>query len=239
MTTEIISKENIDELIGHQKMIDSMAIDVKNLEKLISDKRQEIQQALQGVPSISHISRGREDILALVAIGKAGKADIDAFDKDATGIRNEHSIALKAASLIEEDNLQAIAGLERKLTEAKSKLDAISGKSKALLKTILLRQAESIATQYVAAAEDMRSHYLSILALNGLLISNNLAANGIVGLAQPLTVPSFNLAACRAIEHHNYHGVIYNDTLAYISGDVESINTQILDEIRKAGVKFL
>lgn len=226
-------------LLAHQVDIECLGNTIINLEDLIATKQREASAAAAAVPSIEHLSRTREDLLAAVAVGQATHGEVQAFDTKSEAEKKAHQEALATAKRIANEAEQAIAGLQRKLAEAQGELHALHGRDMSLLRAVVMHQAETTCHEYVKAALVVKAAYLRLTALDGLLKSKGLKPAGIIGGGVPINLPVFQLPACDGQFNPNYPESMFNDSQAYISGATEQAADDLLEALRASGVTLI
>ncbi|HUW27574.1 MAG TPA: hypothetical protein VMV97_03090 [Sulfuriferula sp.] len=226
-------------LLAHQADIECLGNTIINLEDLIATKQREASAAAAAVPSIEHLSRTREDLLAGVAVGQATHGEVQAFDTKSEAEKKAHQEALATAKRIANEASQAIAGLQRKLAEAQGKLHALHGRDMSLLRAVVMNQAETTCHEYVKAALAVKAAYLRLTALDGLLKSKGLKPAGIISGGVPINLPVFQLPACEGQFNPNWPDSIFSDSLAYVSGATNQAADDLLEELRAIGVTLI
>lgn len=227
------------QLLAHQGEIESLDKAITNLEALIAAKQLEVREAACAVPSIEHLYRAREDLLAAVSVGQATHGEVEAFDTRCEAEKKAHQAALATAKSVENEVSQAIAGLQRKLSEAHEKRHALHSMDMSLLHSVVMNQAETTGREYVQAALAVKAAWLRLTALDGLLRSKGLKPEGIVGISFQLNLPVFNLRACDGQFNPNYPESIFSDFLAYNGGATEQAADELMEELRATGVTLI
>lgn len=226
-------------ILAHQEAISDIDAVIANVSTLIAARQEEIVVAEAAIPSIDHLLRAREDLLASVAIGQAKSGDIKAFDAKIEGERQAHQEASAKAKRIAEEASQAIAGLQRKLTDAQEKCQAMHGKDQGLLREVVINHAETTGHAYVQAVLAVKDAYLRLIALDGLLKNKGLRPMGIIGTGVPINLPSFQLPACEGQYNRNYPEILFSDFLAYTSGASDQAHSDMLDELHALGITLI
>lgn len=232
-------RNDISMILAHQGEMEALSSTIANLETLISAKQREVQQAAAAVPSIEHLARTREDLLADFAVGQATAGEVNAFDAKSEAEKLAHQEAQAKAKRIAEDEAQAIAGLQRKLADAQEKLLALHAKDQGLLRNLLMSQAEAAGRDYVQAAKAITAAYLRLTALDGMLKQRGLKPAGIIGGGVPINLPVFQLAACDGQYHPNWPDSIFSDFLAYSSGATDQAAGDLREELQNLGVTLI
>ena len=226
-------------ILAHQEAISDIDAVIANLSALIAARQNEIADAEAAIPSIDHLVRAREDLLASVAIGQAKSGEIKAFDTKSEAERQAHQEASAKAKRTAEEASQAIAGLQRKLTDAQEKRHDLHSKNQWLLRDVLMSRAESTGHAYVQAVLAIKDAYLRLVALDGMLKTKGLRPVGIIGHGVPINLPSFQLPACEGQYNRNYPETLFSDFLAYTSGATDQAHSVLLDELQALGVTLI
>jgi len=226
-------------ILAHQEAISDNDAVIANLSALIAARRGEIADAEAAIPSIDHLLRAREDLLASVAIGQAKSSDIKAFDAKSEAERQAHQEASAKAKHTAEEASQAIAGLQRKLSDAEEKRQSLHSKDQGFLRDVLMNRAESTGQAYVQAVLAVKDAYLRLIALDGLLKSKGLRPAGIISACVPIHLPTFPLLACDGHYNPNYPDSLFSDFLAYTSGASDQAAIDLQDQLQALGVTLI
>jgi len=186
--------------------------EVVDAERIVDELRVAIQNtnfALEKLNSFTTVLPSlviqRENVLADIAMGMDKQAELNQLDTDICteeSRKREHEEAVaKACSTLK----PALAGLQRKLTDAESELILLKEKKPTVIEGFLKSEAERLATSYVETAVNLARQLERIVAIGSMIksyggnIFNNYSS-------QTLTVPLFSLAACLDNTHPAYRG---------------------------------
>lgn len=227
----------LDAFLAHLGEISREDEEIVALEEAIARERRGEAVAMKAVPVLDELRRRREDLLADVATGLATPDEIRRFDEQAASEIDHHARAKAQAGSVSAQCEQAIAGLSRRLSEARVRREALCNKTGNLLREFLLGQAETAAAEYVKACRVVRDSYLRVSAIDRILARHGLLknGNGLLGVAPAIMLPVFELSACKGHGYRNYPG-IFSDATAYIDGAFEKALRDAMVEFRSLGV---
>jgi hypothetical protein len=227
----------LDAVLEHQKAVSQISSSIFAIDTLITARRNDISQANAAIPDISHLARERENILADIAIGQKTDEDLAEFDQRSEAEKEEYRTAKTRAQRVIHDSEQAISGLNRKVSEAIEKRADLQSKEKALIKALLLEEAEVACASYVEAAQVVKEQYVKLVALDSLLQHNG--GPSIYQHRTDISLPSFNLKQCDDVRHKNWTNILFATFLMNASDGFQQATQSMLEEIRSAGVTLI
>ncbi|RTL55626.1 MAG: hypothetical protein EKK46_06330 [Rhodocyclaceae bacterium] len=232
--------ESLAAVIAHQVAISDIEDVISNLDRIIVAKNNEIAASEAAIPKIDHLIIAREDLLAGAAAGLVTDGELKEFDSNSEAEREAHRVALAHSKVVSGDANQAIKGLQRKLRGAEEQLHLLHTKDHDLLRDLLIQLAESAGEKYVQATQDVKKHYLQILALENLSRVLHLKPTGFTKSSAEITLPSFNLASCKGVyQAANSPDVIFSDFLAHLTGATDEALQETMTALHESGVTLI
>lgn len=204
----------VDEVTKHQAMITEAAQAVVSLKSLIAEQ-QAIVEKNKGL-SISGLYQDRQDLLAESVMGKDVAKEIKRLDGEIEAKEKELAQAEKKRN----DAEYAIAGLNRKLADAETKLRSLEEEGKQILLHFLKGEAELVGDEYAQTVNELIRFYNRLLALDTLIMSYSEDPGFSIKLPSSLRIqiPAFNLVACNT-QLDNFKGTPHGDLW---SGDLST-----------------
>ncbi len=167
---EELGPATLPALLAQRKLVAAATHQVETLEHLIEQQRAGIASASASVPGFDPRSSEREDLLAAVASGdKASEAKLTVFDSEVAADRKRHESGAEAVGEPIRNAEGAIAGLERRLTQAKAHLDATKTVEADLQRSFLQCHAETLGRECFEHVSALRASLPRLRALEVLL----------------------------------------------------------------------
>lgn len=227
---------SLNALLKNKKEKDDLNLSIELIKDTITRKQSEIQDERPNNDAISRLDAEREGLLADISIGDMNQQDLKIFDEKYTSIVN--SIEQNASSLKSNNKqlLQAIAGLNRKLTDHLIKLAALDTDRKSLLIEYLKADASLTYFQYLDFAEKIKLAYIRLRWLN----------QGIKGLGGPDYFPyatEFNIPALRISgfddrRHSHWKDIITSSFALDVTGEIKDFYKSLDAEFKEKGVYY-
>lgn len=173
-------------VLNNQSAIEEATAAACKLEQAIADYAHTAEEMRASLPDASAFEQERENLLAAIAIGEKGQADLDALDARLAQTRQQARDAQPGITGI----AQTIAGLKRRLVDVQAKLQGLREERPALLRSLLLSEAEAEGAEYAGLAVALVNRYRRLKALETLLHGHGMS----IGVHGPgLHLPAFDL----------------------------------------------
>jgi uncharacterized coiled-coil protein SlyX len=236
MNTQPTSPESA--VLENQRAIATGSESIANLQGAISDYSGTADKMRAALPDMSALELERENLLASIAIGEKGQAELDALDARLGELRQQRQAAQPGITGI----AQTIAGLNRRLGEAQAKLQQLQQDRPALVRRFLLAEAEAEGAQYAGLGVALAASYRRLRALDGLLSSAG-HSTPIRAHGPELYVPAF---ALESVKPHapdrapgaNYPSSIYDPRWDALGRDLAGRIDQEKTNFRAQGVEI-
>lgn len=240
-STENYSLENSAHVLSyraHQERAANLQTQLNQLSQLIQGKSDEVAAAKANIIDISHLAVEREDLLADIALGKAGPNELCALDeKIAEQRKQQQSIAAKADEVSQAAE-QVIAGLRRKIAPIESELQAMAETESRLLSKVVIEYAESLGAEYAEKAMELKELFFRLMGVDGLLRNSGIRKAGISShTVAGMCIPAFNLATVAPHEMRAWPGnLCYFPT--FPTSDVSQAGEQEKLRLMAAGIEI-
>lgn len=179
-------------LLENQQAIAGAASAAGKLEGAIADYNATAAEMRATLPDPGAIELERENLLAAIAIGEKGQADLDALDSRVAKQQEQRQKGQRAVTGI----AQTVAGLSRRLGVAQAQLQQLQQGRPALLRRFLLAEAELEGAQYASLGVELAASYRRLTALDELLLgAGQIPSTRTHG--QQLHVPAFALESVK------------------------------------------
>lgn len=219
-------------LISLQSEIDAAKTQIETLKSAIAQQEKMHIELKDGLPDLGMLYQQREDLLAEVATGAENAGALSMLD-EAIGTALDSEAKTKPEM---QRCLQTVAGLQRKLQDARQALSVLQAKLPGLVRGYLLTEGNLVAERYLQHAAALLSEYKRLEA-----ISTALQEMGYLPTLRPhgasISLPAFALPAFQGKTLWQMEGLIFDDRqLGYLAK--RNLATIEADNIRALGIDF-
>lgn len=184
----------LDEVLQHQAKILEAEGSVATLVAAIADQESLIQQ--NGPPPSGDLNQKRQQLLADMALGSNVTTELEQVDRELQLVQEQ----AQAAEIRRNEAKQVIAGLNQRLTEAKTLLESLHVTGKSIHYRYLRGEAEAAGAEYVRAASELIKTVQRLYALDELMkaFPENGRFSLLQGRSKAVMLPTFALKAIPA-----------------------------------------
>jgi len=182
-------------VLEHQTSVMQAQQGLQRLQGLKVSHQDKVAHAEQVDRSLRDMSVQMQDLMADIESGEDKRQELD-------GVRERYAAACESlgdASYDKADDV--LAGLDRKIERAQASLKALQEKRPALMRAMLMDQAEAIGAEYAEAALKMIDLYRRLLVMGYLLAAHGRIQSLFTGAG--IEVPLFELDSVRP--HADFH----------------------------------
>ena len=222
-------------VLDNKSAIASTEATIASLEALIEGKQAEDSKAHSEIPKTDHLPKQREDLLASVAIGQATEDDVKKFDSDHAAEFDAAAKAIEKYRVIKNEVDQAIAGLTRKLDEAKAQFADLKAESKPLLLGLLRSLADQYGEFYIKAATEAYERYMQLLSLEQLSGSLGVPLS-IRHYEWTIKLPRIRIEACKDVGSVGRPEFLFSDWESVYGTKIADGATVLHQALKAAGV---
>lgn len=227
----------LSKVIANQEAIAQDQAAADKLRALIAEKKAAIEAAESALPRLDSMTKAREDLLAAVAMGEAKAGDIKKFDDERAVERAAYESARESFLRFEDEVMQMISGLQRKLDEIEARLAEQQAARDGLLRAMFSESAEQAAAEYLEAARKVDQLYVRLLGLDRLSAQKGVGI-GIVRFNQELSIPSFALPGIGGNRETPGLGALFDSWGVTYGTVVADTAGEVAREFIDAGVQF-
>jgi hypothetical protein len=172
---------------------------VEDLQLKIADCEVEERQAIEGIPTSEAVAQQAEDLAAAVALGQAAPAEAA---KRRAGLEKQEAALAKSLAAARAAK-QTRAGLDRVLQKTRATIQELETKGRDLLCEALRERAKACWSAYVEHGRATREAFLTLAALDGLLVTAGGYKAGIVNryALQQFCIVAFRLPGYEELTH--------------------------------------
>ena len=194
-TTTVKPSQQLQAVLDHQKSVALAQQEVQRLQGLKTGRQERVAYALKVDGSLRDMEKQMQDLLADIEAGEPKQKELDA-------LRSEYARASDSLGDVGYDEADdVLAGLDRKIERAQAGLKELQEKRPALMRAMLMEQAEALGGEYAAAALKTLGLYHRLCALNLLLFAHGRTMS--LSTGANLELPLFELEAVRP--HVDFH----------------------------------
>lgn len=221
-------------LLKHKEAISEINNQITTINVIIATKQTEVQNNLNSIQSTSQLASERENLLADISLGVKTEGDLASFDQASeVAIKsiNQASLEVKSKNY---DIQQAIAGLEKKLDNLKSRLHVLQMEVSQLLRNYLMADANNTCNEYVNLAEKIKIAYMRLSGLNQLI--KGLGGPEYFPYSTDFNLPSLRLSACDEGQHKVFKDIITSAFALNQTGEIYDFYKSLEVEFKEKGI---
>jgi chromosome segregation ATPase len=227
---------SLNALLENKKEQDDLDNSIRMIKDTIAKKQSEIQDERHNIDAISRLDSEREELLADISIGDKDQQDLKIFDEKYTTTVNS---IVQNVSLLKSNNeqaLQAIAGLNRKLKDLESKLAALETDQKNLQIEYCKADASLTYFEYLDFAEKIKIAYMRLSTLNKLIKGNGGA--DYFPYSTEFNIPSLRISGFDDRRHPIFNDIITSSFALGVTGEIDNFYKSLSAEFTEKGIFY-
>jgi chromosome segregation ATPase len=199
---------NVSQVIAYQKAIAAEQAELDKYQELIEDQKNKIADAGIKEDKVTPLIGRREELLADIALGKAGAEELDELDQDIARTRQAQEAEQSANAQIITDANNTISGLERRTESIKARIAELNHQTPGILDAFIMGMARQSADDFNRIAQELAQKLIELSALDKMV--STFGKRHRTGLfpnqAWIAKIPNINnVAPCRALNGDQYH----------------------------------
>ena len=234
MTNDIQQFPEIAAMLQHQSAVAAAQAVIDQLHQAIAVQQEKTSQLQAKAETVAQLEVLREDLLADIATGAHGKAAaLEVLSARLEKQKKELSEQGTQAAIA-----QTLAGLGRKLERAMTALQQLEEKRPALVRRMVLAQAEAVGHDYVKAAREVGGLFRRLLALAEMLRDLGHVPGIAMGSGASLEVPAFRLESVAPHADHVHRRDFSLSPSAFVREDAQRWQEDEKIALRTLGVEI-
>jgi chromosome segregation ATPase len=199
---------NVSQVIAHQKAIAAEQAELDKYQALIEEQKNKIADAGIKEDKVTLLIVRREELLADIALGKAGAEEVDKLDQGIARTRQAQEAEQSANAQIIMDANNTISGLERGAESIKARIAKLNHQTPGILDAFIMGMARQSADDFNRIAQELSQKLIELSALDKMV--STFGKRHRTGLfpnqAWIAKIPNINnVDPCRVLNGDQYH----------------------------------
>jgi chromosome segregation ATPase len=224
---------NISQVLAHQKAIEAEQTELGKYQELIEEQKKKISDASIKENKIAPLISRREELLADIALGKAGAEELADLDQDIARTRQAQEAEQSSNAQIITDANNTISGLERRTESIKARIAELNHLTPGVLDGLIMGIAQQTADEFNRIAQDMAQKLIELAALDALVSTFGKRHN--TGLfpnqAWIAKIPNINnVEPCTALNGDQYHYFSAGNRMINVDAAIQQLKQDLIDQ---------